>query len=77
MWAMDDSFSQARPLWYPRENSEIYPKLSLREDTGGCGGGTALVQGASDIRGAPRFSAWSMSVPPSSGAHWMHCSDIC
>ena len=50
MWAMDDSFSQARPLWYPRENSDIYPGLSLREDTGGCGGGTALGQGASDIR---------------------------
>ena len=28
------------------------PGLSLRENTGGCGGGTALGQGACDIRGA-------------------------
>ena len=46
------------------------PGLSLREDTGGCGGGTALGQGACDIRGTPRFSPrsiyiyGSMSVPP-------------
>ena len=40
------------------------PGLSVREDTGGCGGGTALGQGACDIRGAPRFSPWSVYVPP-------------
>ena len=32
------------------------PGLSLREDTGDCGGGTALGQGACDVRGALRFS---------------------
>ena len=56
--------SQARPLWYPKENSEMDPGISLREDTGGCGGWAALGQGASDIRIAPRFSTWSVSVPP-------------
>ena len=40
------------------------PGLSVREDTGGCGGGTAHGQGACDNTGAPRFSPWSVSVPP-------------
>ena len=56
--------SQARPLWYPREKSEVDPGLSLREETGGCGGRTALGHGVSYIRGAPRFSPWSVSVLP-------------
>ena len=30
--------------------------LSLRDNTRGCGGGTALGQGACYIKGAPRFS---------------------
>ena len=32
--------------------------------SGGCGGGTALGQGACYIRDAPMFSPWSVSVPP-------------
>ena len=36
------------------------PGLSLREDTGGGGGGTVLGQSACDIRGAPRCSPWSL-----------------
>ena len=36
-------------LWYPWENTDMDPGLSLREDTGGCGGGTARGQGACDI----------------------------
>ena len=38
--------------------------LSGRTELGGCGGGTALGQGACDIRGAPRLSPWSAYVPP-------------
>ena len=34
--------SQARSLWCPGEDPEMDPGVSLREDTGGCGGGTAL-----------------------------------
>ena len=41
---------------------DLDPWLPLRENTGGCGGGAGLAQGASDIRGAPRFSPWSKSV---------------